>query len=76
LKYYIQKLKERIGSPSLIICLDSGCGNYDTLWITTSLRGNLVANVNIKIINEGAHSGKASGIVIFRQFLFLGTRHF
>jgi hypothetical protein len=63
LKYYIQKLKERIGSPSLIICLDSGCGNYETLWITTSLRGNLVANMNIKIINEGAHSGKASGIV-------------
>ena len=29
----------RIGEPSLVVCLDSGCATYDRLWVTTSLRG-------------------------------------
>ncbi|HSP99690.1 MAG TPA: M20/M25/M40 family metallo-hydrolase, partial [Candidatus Dormibacteraeota bacterium] len=33
---YVEALAERIGTPSLVICLDSGCGNYEQLWITTS----------------------------------------
>ncbi|TDI42336.1 MAG: M20/M25/M40 family metallo-hydrolase, partial [Acidobacteria bacterium] len=36
---YIDHLKDRIGTPSLVVCLDSGCGNYDQFWVTTSLRG-------------------------------------
>ncbi|KTD30780.1 succinyl-diaminopimelate desuccinylase [Legionella moravica] len=63
LPYYIELLKERIGKPSLVICLDSGAGNYEQLWMTTSLRGNVVGELTVELINEGVHSGNASGIV-------------
>lgn len=63
LPYYIQSLKERIGEPSLVICLDSGAGNYDQLWMTTSLRGNVVGELSVELLSEGVHSGHASGIV-------------
>lgn len=60
---YIQLLAPRIGTPRLIICLDSGCGNYDQLWMTTSLRGSVVGNLSVEVLTEGVHSGDASGIV-------------
>jgi len=60
---YVEHLAERIGKPSLVICLDSGCGNYDQLWITTSLRGVLSATVTVRMLTEGVHSGDASGVV-------------
>lgn len=60
---YIDALADRIGTPDLVICLDSGCGNYDQLWLTTSLRGNLVGELSVEVIEEGVHSGDASGIV-------------
>lgn len=60
---YMEALKDRIGSPDLVVCLDSGCGNYDQLWLTTSLRGNLVGNLKVELIREGVHSGDASGVV-------------
>lgn len=63
LPYYIDALASKIGEPSLVICLDSGCGNYDQLWLTTSLRGNLVGELKVELIREGVHSGDASGIV-------------
>lgn len=63
LPYYIDALKERIGKPSLVICLDSGAGNYEQLWMTTSLRGNVVGELSVELIEEGVHSGNASGIV-------------
>ncbi len=63
LPYYIDALKKRIGEPSLVICLDSGAGNYDQLWMTTSLRGNVVGELAVELISEGVHSGNASGIV-------------
>ena len=71
---YIAHLKERIGTPSLVICLDSGCGNYDQLWMTTSLRGLVAGNLRVEILGEGVHSGDASGVVpssfrILRQLL-------
>lgn len=74
LPYYIDALQERIGSPSLVICLDSGCGNYDQLWITTSLRGLANGTLSVSTLTEGVHSGAASGIVpstfrILRQLL-------
>ena len=53
----------RIGTPSLVVCLDSGCGNYDQLWMTTSLRGSIVGNLTVDVLTEGVHSGDASGIV-------------
>ena len=59
---------------SLVICLDSGCGNYDQLWLTTSLRGNSTGVLTVDVLTEGVHSGDASGIVpssfrIVRQLL-------
>ncbi len=74
LPFYIDALEKRIGSPDLVVCLDSGCGNYEQLWSTTSLRGLLAGNLRIQILDEGVHSGDASGIVpssfrILRQLL-------
>jgi acetylornithine deacetylase/succinyl-diaminopimelate desuccinylase-like protein len=71
---YVDHLAERIGKPSLVVCLDSGCGNYDQLWCTTSLRGMAGGNLTVKVLEEGVHSGDASGIVpssfrIIRQLL-------
>ncbi|HVF35924.1 MAG TPA: M20/M25/M40 family metallo-hydrolase, partial [Candidatus Saccharimonadia bacterium] len=63
LPFYINHLAPRIGSPSLVICLDSGCGNYDQLWLTTSLRGLAGGTLRVKVLEEGVHSGDASGIV-------------
>jgi len=60
---YIELLADRIGTPRLVICLDSGCGNYDQLWMTTSLRGSIVGNLTVDVLTEGVHSGDASGIV-------------
>jgi acetylornithine deacetylase/succinyl-diaminopimelate desuccinylase-like protein len=63
LTFYIDHLAPRIGTPDLVVCLDSGCGNYEQLWLTTSLRGNLIANLTVRVLTEGVHSGAASGIV-------------
>jgi acetylornithine deacetylase/succinyl-diaminopimelate desuccinylase-like protein len=63
LPFYIDHLTPRIGTPDLVVCLDSGCGNYDQLWLTTSLRGNLIGSLTVKVLTEGVHSGAASGIV-------------
>jgi acetylornithine deacetylase/succinyl-diaminopimelate desuccinylase-like protein len=71
---YIEALAPRIGTPSLVVCLDSGCGNYEQLWMTTSLRGLVAGNLRVRILTEGVHSGAASGVVpssfrIIRQLL-------
>ncbi|HYZ42635.1 MAG TPA: M20/M25/M40 family metallo-hydrolase, partial [Stellaceae bacterium] len=63
LPYYVDHLAARIGDPSLVICLDSGCGNYDQLWLTTSLRGLASGTLTVRVLEEGVHSGDASGIV-------------
>jgi acetylornithine deacetylase/succinyl-diaminopimelate desuccinylase-like protein len=60
---YIDHLAPRIGTPDLVICLDSGCGNYDQLWLTTSLRGIAMGNLTVRVLTEGVHSGDASGLV-------------
>ena len=60
---YVEHLKDRIGSPSLVVCLDSGCGNYDQLWLTTSLRGLAAGLLTVEVLEHGVHSGMASGIV-------------
>jgi acetylornithine deacetylase/succinyl-diaminopimelate desuccinylase-like protein len=74
LPYYVDHLAGRIGKPSLVVCLDSGCGNYEQLWLTTSLRGMSGGNLTVKVLEEGVHSGDASGVVassfrILRQLL-------
>jgi acetylornithine deacetylase/succinyl-diaminopimelate desuccinylase-like protein len=63
LPFYIESLASRIGKPSLVVCLDSGCGNYEQLWSTTSLRGLVGGTLRVQVLNEGVHSGDASGVV-------------
>jgi len=63
LPYYVDHLAQKIGSPSLVVCLDSGCGNYNQLWLTTSLRGMASGTLSIEVLDEGVHSGDASGVV-------------
>jgi len=63
LPYYIDHLSDRIGTPDLVVCLDSGCGNYDQLWLTTSLRGIAMGQLKVRVLTEGVHSGDASGVV-------------
>ena len=60
---YLEALAPRIGTPELVIGLDSGCGNYDQLWGTTSLRGLVNGVLTIEVLTEGVHSGDASGVV-------------
>ncbi len=71
---YVDALRQRLGDVSLVICLDSGAGNYDQLWLTTSLRGMASGTLKVEILTEGVHSGDASGLVpssfrIMRQVL-------
>ncbi|BFO58080.1 MULTISPECIES: M20 family metallopeptidase [Comamonadaceae] len=71
---YIDLLRPRLGDVALVICLDSGAGNYDQLWLTTSLRGMVSGTLKVQILTEGVHSGDASGLVpssfrIMRQVL-------
>ena len=71
---YIDALRPRLGDVALVICLDSGAGNYDQLWLTTSLRGMVSGTLKVEVLTEGIHSGDASGLVpssfrIMRQVL-------
>ncbi|MEJ7596508.1 MAG: M20/M25/M40 family metallo-hydrolase, partial [Kofleriaceae bacterium] len=50
---YIDHLAPRIGDLSLVVCLDSGCANYDQLWSTTSLRGLVLGNLEVSLLTEG-----------------------
>lgn len=59
---HLDALGSGIGTPSLVVCLDAECGNYAQLWSTTSLRGNLVGRLHVRILDEGVHSGMATGI--------------
>ena len=60
---YIDLLGSRLGDVGLVICLDSGAGNYDQLWLTNSLRGVAGGVLKVQILSEGVHSGDASGLV-------------
>ena len=71
---YIDVLRPRLGEVGLVVCLDSGAGNYDQLWLTNSLRGMVSGVLKVEILTEGVHSGDASGLVpssfrIMRQVL-------
>ncbi len=71
---HVEALAARLGTPSLVVCLDAECGNYEQLWSTTSLRGNLIGTLTVQVLTEGVHSGTGSGIApscvrILRQLL-------
>ncbi|ARU03326.1 peptidase M20 [Comamonas serinivorans] len=60
---YLDALRPRLGDVGLVVCLDSGAGNYDQLWLTTSLRGMASGTLKVQVLTEGVHSGAASGVV-------------
>ncbi len=60
---YVDHFEELLGQPELVVCLDSGAGNYDQFWSTTSLRGLVGGTLKVEVLQEGVHSGDASGIV-------------
>jgi len=71
---YIDVLRPRMGNVGLVMCLDSGAGNYDQFWLTSSLRGMTSGTLKVEVLTEGVHSGDASGVVpssfrILRQLL-------
>lgn len=71
---HVDKLTDKIGNPVLVVCLDSGAGNYEQLWSTTSLRGIVNGTLRVDVLTEGVHSGDASGVVpssfrVIRQLL-------
>ena len=71
---YLDLLAPRFGDVALVAGLDSGCGNYEQLWVTTSLRGLVGGTLTVEVLSEGVHSGNASGLVpssmrIARQLL-------
>ena len=59
---HLAALGDTLGEPSLVVCLDAECGNYEQVWCTTSLRGNLVGTLRVRVLTEGVHSGMATGI--------------
>ncbi|MBC8346652.1 MAG: M20/M25/M40 family metallo-hydrolase [Candidatus Marinimicrobia bacterium] len=74
LPYYINEYVDIIGKVDLVICLDSGAGNYEQFWTTVSLRGMVACELRVDVLTEGVHSGSASGLVpssfrILRQLL-------
>ncbi len=74
LPFYLEVIKKEMGSPDLIICLDSECGNYDQLWGTTSLRGIVGGTLEMNTLENGIHSGYGSGVApsvfhVLRQLL-------
>ena len=74
LPFHVDALRDRLGEVGLVVCLDSGAGNYDQLWLTTSLRGVVSGTLKVEILTEGVHSGDSSGLVpssfrILRQVL-------
>ena len=63
LPFYVEALRARLGDVSLVVCLDSGAGNYEQLWLTTSLRGLVSGALKVEVLDEGIHSGDGSGVV-------------
>lgn len=71
---HLAALGDRLGSPALVIALDSWCGDWDRLWVTTSLRGLVDLTLEVEVLTEGIHSGSAGGVVpssfrILRQLI-------
>jgi acetylornithine deacetylase/succinyl-diaminopimelate desuccinylase-like protein len=71
---HVEALASRLAGTNLVLCLDSGCATYDTVWLTTSLRGLVAGVLSVDIVTEGLHSGSVSGVVpstfrIIRQLL-------
>lgn len=63
LGYWLDHLAPRLGEVHLVLCLDSGAGDYDRLWVVNSLRGHCGGRLEVRVLDEGAHAGDAGGVV-------------
>ena len=71
---YMDHLAGRLGDVTFVVCLDGGGGDYQRMWLTSSLRGLVSMTVTVRVLAAAQHSGLASGIVpssfrILRQLL-------
>ena len=55
--------KGLIGVPDIVFCMDSGSFDYNSLWLTSSLRGVTVVEVDVEAGKQGYHSGELGGII-------------
>ena len=62
LLYYLNKYKDLLGNPTLVICLDTFAADHNSLSITCSLRGSMTFDLSVKVAENNMHSGIASGI--------------
>tara|TARA_Y100001934_G_scaffold282592_1_gene397055 strand:- start:14 stop:1477 length:1464 start_codon:yes stop_codon:yes gene_type:complete len=60
---YLEKLSGKLGSPDLVVVLDSGGPTYDHIWITEALRGLVSGTLSVKVSHEGVHSGSSGGAI-------------
>jgi acetylornithine deacetylase/succinyl-diaminopimelate desuccinylase-like protein len=71
---YMEHLAGRLGDVTFVVCLDGGGGDYQRMWLMSSLRGLVKLTVTVQVLETAQHSGLASGIVpssfrILRQLL-------
>ncbi|HWG12774.1 MAG TPA: M20/M25/M40 family metallo-hydrolase, partial [Streptosporangiaceae bacterium] len=71
---YMEHLAGRLGNVTFVVCLDGGGGDYQRMWLISSLRGLVKFTVTVRVLDSAQHSGLASGIVpssfrILRQLL-------
>ena len=55
--FYMQKHKEELGNPDLVVCLDSIANNTETLFVTSTLRGCINFDVKVQTGKNNMHSG-------------------
>lgn len=60
---HLEHFEDLIGRPDFLVCLDSCVGDYERLWMSTSLRGLARGTLDVQVLNEGIHSGEGTGIV-------------
>ena len=60
---YVELMAQRLDrNHSLIVALDSIAGDYDRLWTTTSVRGQVQGVLRVRTLTVAVHSGDASGV--------------
>lgn len=63
LEPYFPDIMKLIGTPDLVICLDSACGDYDRLWYTNALRGAVIGVLTVRALETPVHSGSGGCVV-------------
>jgi len=59
----LKEAKDFIGEPDFCFCMDSGAFDYNSLWLTSSLRGITIVDLTVECAKGGYHSGEVGGIV-------------